>query len=254
MAVGGRDPGDPTESSDPVVRLKVTGVHRLLAFGTLFLSVACGSDKEPTGPDTTQPAGPDATQPVIASIVVSPASVTLDRWGDTVSLVVRGLDAGGSFVSTIPAMWRTSDSTVAKVDSDGVVSSWLAGDAILTAAITPPDPGLPSSITVPVTVATDPRCDGPSSGPFCLRLMAEGLAVPFHLTSPPGYDWLVIVEAPGLVLVLEGDSLLPEPFLDLRNEVNYPTHSEQGLLGLEFDPNFEANGIFYANGSVAIFV
>ena len=94
---------------------------------------------------------------------------------------------------------------------------------------------------------TDPRCDGPSSGPFCLRLMAEGLAVPFHLTSPPGYDWLVIVEAPGLVLVLEGDSLLPEPFLDLRNEVNYPTHSEQGLLGLEFDPNFEANGIFYAN-------
>ena len=77
--------------------------------------------------------------------------------------------------------------------------------------------------------------------------MAEGLAVLLHLTSPPGYDWLVIVETPGLVLVLEGDSLLPEPFLDLRNEVNYPTHNEQGLLGLEFDPNFEANGIFYAN-------
>ena len=92
---------------------------------------------------------------------------------------------------------------------------------------------------------TDLPCDGPTSGPFCLRLMAEERSVPLHLASPPGYDWLVIVEAPGLVFVLEGDSLLSEPFLDLRNEVNYPY--EQGLLGLEFDPNFEANGIFYAN-------
>ena len=88
MAVGGRESGDLTESSYPVVRLKVTGVHRLLAFGTLLLSVACGGDKEPAGPSGT-------TQPVIASIVVSSASVTLDRWGDTVSLVVRGLNAGG---------------------------------------------------------------------------------------------------------------------------------------------------------------
>ena len=91
----------------------------------------------------------------------------------------------------------------------------------------------------------DPPCDGPTSGPFCLRLMAEGRAVPLHVASPPGYDWLVIVEAPGLVSVLEGTNLLPEPFLDLRNEVTYP--AEQGLLGLEFDPNFETNGIFYAN-------
>ena len=72
--------------------------------------------------------------------------------------------------------------------------------------------------------------------------MAEERSVPLHLASPPGYDWLVIVEAPGLVFVLEGDSLLSEPFLDLRNEVNYPY--EQGLLGLEFDPNFEARRDF----------
>ena len=104
-----------------------------------------------------------------------------------------------------------------------------------------------SCVETAVRPETDPPCDGPSSGPFCLRLMAEGRSVPLHLTSPPGYDWLVIVEAPGLVSVLESDSLLPEPFLDLRNDVNYPTHSEEGLLGLEFDPDFEANGIFYAN-------
>ena len=65
-------------------------------------------------------------------------------------------------------MWSTSDSTVANVDSDGVISSWLAGDAILTAAITPQDPGLPSSITVPVTVAIqqNPMCVGPTEFPL----------------------------------------------------------------------------------------
>ena len=94
-------------------------------------------------------------------------------------------------------------------------------------------------------LALDPPCDGPTSGPFCLRLMAEARTTPLHVASPPGYDWLVIVEAHGLVSLLEGASLRSEPFLDLRNEVRYP--DEQGLLGLEFDPNFEANGIFYAN-------
>lgn len=94
------------------------------------------------------------------------------------------------------------------------------------------------------SVEPAPPCDGPTSGPFCLRLMAR-VPTPVHIVSPPGYDWVVIVEAPGRVSLIENDSLRSEPFLDLRGEVTYP--AEQGLLGLEFDPNFETNGIFYVN-------
>ena len=41
---------------------------RLVAFGTLLLSVACGGEE--------QPAGPDTTQPVVASVEVSPMEQT----------------------------------------------------------------------------------------------------------------------------------------------------------------------------------
>ena len=139
-------------------RTDMDALRTLLFFSLSVLLVgACGGDQ--------------STTPEVAHIValeVQPDAITLDRWGDTVRLVVRGLDAGGSFVSAIPAMWRTSDSTVADVDSDGVVSSWLAGDAILTAAITPQDPGLPSSITVAVTVAIqrNPLCVVPTEFPL----------------------------------------------------------------------------------------
>jgi glucose/arabinose dehydrogenase len=86
---------------------------------------------------------------------------------------------------------------------------------------------------------------GPPDGtvPVGLQQVASGLAFPTYLTAPPGdTDRLFILEKGGAIRVVKGGALLPDPFLDLRGAVS--TGSEQGLLGLAFDPAYAENGRF----------
>ncbi len=48
------------------------------------------------------------------------------------------------------------------------------------------------------------------------------------------------------ILDLNTRGLLPQPFLSIADLPN-PLFSEQGLLGIAFDPNYAANGYFYVN-------
>lgn len=66
--------------------------------------------------------------------------------------------------------------------------------------------------------------------------------------QPVGIAWapdgaMFIWQDNGVVRVLKGDSLLPDPFIDLRPRVN--TVNDRGLLGLALDPDFAANGYVY---------
>jgi glucose/arabinose dehydrogenase len=73
--------------------------------------------------------------------------------------------------------------------------------------------------------------------------VASGLSSPLYLTAPPGdADRLFIVEKGGTIRIVKGGSLLPTAFLDIRALVS--TGSEQGLLGLAFDPDYATNGRF----------
>ena len=130
MAVGERDPGDLTESSDPVVRLKVTGPHRLLAFGTLLLSVACGGDKEPAGPS-----GP--TQPVVATIEVSPSEQTLASVGVDQQFSAVAKDASRTPISGQSFAWSSSNVSVASVDASSGLATTI-GNGTTTITATPP--------------------------------------------------------------------------------------------------------------------
>jgi glucose/arabinose dehydrogenase len=75
-----------------------------------------------------------------------------------------------------------------------------------------------------------------------LQEVASGLSFPLYLTAPDGDPRLFIVEKGGTIRIVEGDALLPDPFLDISGQVS--TGSEQGLLGLAFDPEYAANGRF----------
>ena len=76
-----------------------------------------------------------------------------------------------------------------------------------------------------------------------LAEVASGLSMPLYLTAPPGdTDRLFIVEKGGTIRIVKGGSLLPTPFLDIRTLVS--GGSEQGLLGLTFDPDYGTNGRF----------
>ena len=107
--------------------------------------------------------------------------------------------------------------------------------------------------------------DGPASGfpvtyvgaPFALSLtpLISGLTSPVFLTAPDGDSRLFIVERTGRVRIFANGALLPTPFLDIANKVNFA--GERGLLGMAFDPNYSSNGRFFVyyvalNGNVTL--
>ena len=70
---------------------------------------------------------------------------------------------------------------------------------------------------------------------------------PVFLTTPPGdSSRLFVVEKGGLIKIVDkGSNSLIGAFLDIRSLVS--TGSEQGLLGLAFDPQYASNGRFYVS-------
>lgn len=85
----------------------------------------------------------------------------------------------------------------------------------------------------------------PSAVSLRLTTVAAGLDQPLFLTAPAGDDRLFVVERPGTVRVLQGGTVLPEPFLDIRPLVS--TGGERGLLGLAFAPDYSASGRLYVH-------
>lgn len=92
----------------------------------------------------------------------------------------------------------------------------------------------------------------PRSGPapavgtgVALQRVAEGFDSPTHLASPPGDARLFVTEQPGLIRIIRDGTVLPRPFLDIRDRVG--SGGERGLLSVAFDPDFARNGRFYVN-------
>ncbi|MGA1795082.1 MAG: PQQ-dependent sugar dehydrogenase [bacterium] len=91
-----------------------------------------------------------------------------------------------------------------------------------------------------------------SRGPqmmVALELVADGFDAPVGLVSPgDGSGRLFIVDQTGEIMILMPDgSVLPEPFLDISDELVNLTNNydERGLLGLAFHPEFATNGRFF---------
>src|ERR671911_380359 len=76
--------------------------------------------------------------------------------------------------------------------------------------------------------------------------VASGLSQPLFVTSAPNDpDRLFIVEKGGLIKVLNlaTGAVDPEPFLNVSGQI--VTAGEQGLLGLDFHPDYPENGRLY---------
>jgi len=80
-----------------------------------------------------------------------------------------------------------------------------------------------------------------------LKTTAEGLSKPLGIANAgDGSDRLFIIEKQGTIRVVENQTLLESPFLDISNKVG-SSGDEQGLLGLAFHPDYANNGFFFAN-------
>ncbi len=80
-----------------------------------------------------------------------------------------------------------------------------------------------------------------------LQQVSSGLSLPVFATHAPGDpDRLFVVQQTGAIRILDlnTNTLNPTPFVTVSG---LSGGGEQGLLGLAFDPNYQANGRFYLN-------
>jgi glucose/arabinose dehydrogenase len=86
------------------------------------------------------------------------------------------------------------------------------------------------------------------SSKLTFQLVTAGLTQPVFITyAPDGSNRLFIVQQSGQIRIFKNGALLSTPFLNIVGTVPAftGTNSEQGLLGLAFDPQYSVNGFFY---------
>lgn len=102
---------------------------------------------------------------------------------------------------------------------------------------TPENTALPSTSSLSI----------PDPARYSWEVLVSGLAAPVGIThAGDGSGRLFVVEKGGVIRILQGGELLPNPFLDITDEVG-SQGSEQGLLGLAFHPDYRENGLFFVN-------
>ena len=165
------------------------------------------------------------------------------------SVATTGVPAGSQAQISV-----TNDATppavVATVTNSSVVSlqpgnytvtanSILTGQSLLTA--TSPS----QAITIRAGQTTSVQVSYGSQQAFSLQLqnfVTAGLVAPIYLTAPPNDSRVFIAERAGRIRVVQNNSLLPTPLLDITALTT--TQGERGLLSFAFDPNFAVNGFF----------
>ena len=79
-----------------------------------------------------------------------------------------------------------------------------------------------------------------------LALEQIGVAVKPIAITHAGDSRLFITEQSGRIVIHDGTSMLPIPFLDIRSIVG-DNENEQGLLSVAFHPNYSSNGYFFVD-------
>ena len=112
--------------------------------------------------------------------------------------------------------------------------------------LTPPDTLPPSSESAPTTtpVPSDVASIPDPTG-YLWSLVYGGLERPVDIQHA-GDARLFVVEQAGVIRIIEGGQVRPDPFLDIRDRVG-DEGSEQGLLGLAFHPSYATNGAFFVD-------
>lgn len=144
-------------------------------------------------------------------------------------LFLRVLGSGGDPES--PSAADTTTTTGAGTpgtDADGAGSTTIPGDdsgSTTTAAGTTTDLGPLEEVT--------------------LDLVSDGFQQPSALAAPDGDERLFIVQRVGVIRILDETRTMLDPaFLDLSDRV-LAGGIEQGLLGLDFHPDYAENGRFF---------
>jgi len=98
--------------------------------------------------------------------------------------------------------------------------------------------------TNPAVCAGVPSASGTT---LAMTLVADDLESPVHVAAPRlDTNRVFIVEQPGRIRVVRNGVLAATPYLNIEPLVAYTSSgTEQGLLSVAFDPDFETNGFFF---------
>jgi len=208
-------------------------IRRILALSLLaILPAACG---KPT--PATEISGP--------VIVASPATATHTPTPLPPTDTATPLPPTATRTPTPPP----PGDTPTPVPSPGATQPPPPGDTPLPPTPTPLPPTAtppPSPTATPAPPTAVPITD-PAAIRVELRTIVGGLDTPVGIANAnDGSGRLFILEKIGRIRIVQGGSLLPEPFLDITDRVN-AGGSEQGLLGLAFHPDYPRNGHFFVN-------
>lgn len=79
-----------------------------------------------------------------------------------------------------------------------------------------------------------------------LQVVASGFSTPLGFEHPDDNSGRTfVVQQGGTIQIIQNGAVLPQPFLDISNEVM--VENEMGLLGVAFHPNFTTAPKFYVN-------
>lgn len=107
---------------------------------------------------------------------------------------------------------------------------------------------LPSPTLPPPTDTLQPTAlpGFPDPELYVWRPIVSGLERPVGIANAgDASKRLFILEQPGVIRIVQNGMVLPEPFLDIRHQVD--CCGERGLLGLAFHPDYVHRGYFYIN-------
>ena len=178
------------------------------ALSAALWAYACGDG---TTEPPTQP--PDPPRPT--TVTVSPATAQLAALGATVELSAEVRDQAGRVMGGVPVSWSSADTTVAAVDSAGLVTA--IGGGATTIAATVDEVSGAALVTVMQSVGSvvvSPAADTVAPGDT-LRLVAEAFDENGHRVEGAQFTWsssdasVARVDAAGLVTgVTEGTATI----------------------------------------------
>ena len=127
--------------------------------------------------------------PTPTTVAVTPDTVTLAAVGQTAQLAAEVRDQAGRVMDGIPVDWSSADTTVAVVDSAGLVTAVDGGAATVTARVGEASGDAIVSVMQSVdSVTLSPSADTIAPGDT-LRLIAEAYDANGHLVAGAEFTW-----------------------------------------------------------------
>ena len=118
-----------TSSNTAVVTIDESGLTTAVGVGTTMIrAVSGGVTSAPVMITVVEP------PPVVASIVVSPSTMTMEV-GGTFQFEATALTADGMAIPEVQFTWMSDDDGIATVDATGLVTAVAAGTAMITASV-----------------------------------------------------------------------------------------------------------------------